>query len=147
MKPVLQRLRRTLLVPAAEYVPAITDALDIIDAALSLPDPLREIECPPDPDAVDRALATEGVCAFCGGIVSDPLVRPSAAPVVPQGWKLVPEEPTREMFAAAGAVDDLAFAHGSSHGADIATLWEVMCAAAPPAPQQGEQAGQEGAQG
>jgi RNA polymerase subunit RPABC4/transcription elongation factor Spt4 len=35
LRAALEEMRKTLLIPAAEYVPAINDALDIIDRALS----------------------------------------------------------------------------------------------------------------
>lgn len=57
--------------------------------------------------------------------------RPVTARAVPDGWRLVPVEPTREMFRAATVVDDAAYVDGSQHGADVATLWEAMIAAAP----------------
>lgn len=58
---------------------------------------------------------------------------PSAAPVVPQGWKLVPVEPTRKMLDAGSDA-------GNGHdweGPDA--VYPAMLAVAPPAPQQGEQ--------
>ena len=45
---------------------------------------------------------------------------------VPNGWKLAPEEPTREMFVAANKADDI--------GADNEDIWRAMLAAAPAAP-------------
>lgn len=53
---------------------------------------------------------------------------------VPKGWKLVPEEPTREMFVAANKADDKAYADGRHHGADNEDIWHAMLAAAPAAP-------------
>lgn len=63
-----------------------------------------------------------------------------AAPVaVPKGWKLVPVEPTTEMFKAADKIDDQMFIGGSSHGADNEQVWNAMIDAAPlppPAPDE-----------
>ena len=53
---------------------------------------------------------------------------------VPNGWKLAPEEPTREMFVAANKADDKAYAGGCHHGADNEDIWHAMLAAAPAAP-------------
>lgn len=56
---------------------------------------------------------------------------------VPAGWRLVPCDPTSEMWKAANKVDDDAFAGGSMHGADIELVWNAMLAAAPqPQPVQ-----------
>lgn len=54
------------------------------------------------------------------------------AAVVPDGWVLVPKEPTPEMRAAYHGVNDvLLLAHGAS-----GARWAAMLAAAPQAPQQ-----------
>jgi hypothetical protein len=61
-----------------------------------------------------------------------------AAKAVPDGWKLVPVEPTEEMLYEALKVDDKAYADGSQHGASIGECWDSMLAAAPsPAQQEG----------
>lgn len=57
---------------------------------------------------------------------------------VPEGWTLVPVEPTREMFVAANKADDKAYADGRHHGADNEDIWHAMLAAAPAAPAQAE---------
>lgn len=60
-----------------------------------------------------------------------------AAKAVPDGWKLVPVEPTEEMLYEALKVDDKAYADGSQHGASIGECWDAMRAAAPtPAEQE-----------
>jgi len=69
-------------------------------------------------------------------------------PAAPEGWQLVPDELTREMWAAVNKVDDSAFAGGSMHGADFESLWDAALSEAPqpaqqaaqqePAPEQGE---------
>lgn len=51
-------------------------------------------------------------------------------------WRIVPVEPTRDMWTAANKADDAAYVDGSQHGADIATLWEAMLDAAPVRPSQ-----------
>lgn len=68
------------------------------------------------------------------------VVAPSApvAREVPEGWKMVPEEPTGDMFLAAAKIDNAAFAGGSSHGADDEQIWQAMYAAAPNPPLPGE---------
>lgn len=57
---------------------------------------------------------------------------------IPEGWKLVPENPTGDMFRAAAKVDNDAFAGGSSHGADDEQIWHAMYFAAPTPPTTGE---------
>ena len=52
----------------------------------------------------------------------------------PAGWKLVPEDPTGEMFRAAAKIDNEMFAGGSSHGAEDGQIWAAMYDAAPEAP-------------
>ena len=52
----------------------------------------------------------------------------------PAGWKLVPEEPTSNMFRAANKIDNEMFAGGSSHGAEDEQVWTAMYHAAPEAP-------------
>lgn len=58
---------------------------------------------------------------------------------VPPGWKLVPEEPTAEMYRAAAKIDNEMFAGGSSHGAEDGQVWAAMYDAAPNSPQLEEQ--------
>lgn len=53
---------------------------------------------------------------------------------VPAGWKLVPEDPTGDMFRAAAKIDNEMFAGGSSHGAEDGQVWAAMYDAAPEAP-------------
>lgn len=52
----------------------------------------------------------------------------------PAGWKLVPEDPTGNMFRAAAKIDNEMFAGGSSHGAEDGQVWTAMYDAAPEAP-------------
>ena len=55
----------------------------------------------------------------------------SQAPVaVPEGYALVPVEPTLEMLTAASLEDDKAFVDGSCHGAARGDLWAAMLSAA-----------------
>lgn len=54
--------------------------------------------------------------------------------VAPAGWKLVPEDPTGDMFRAAAKIDNEMFAGGSSHGAEDGQIWAAMYDAAPEAP-------------
>lgn len=56
--------------------------------------------------------------------------RPPAV-VVPDGYALVPIEPTREMFKAVDKLDDEMFAGGCAHGANFEQLWEAAIFAAP----------------
>lgn len=51
--------------------------------------------------------------------------------VVPDGYALVPVEPTREMFIAVNKEDDKAYAGGCDHGAQFDWLWEAAIDAAP----------------
>lgn len=67
-------------------------------------------------------------------LAAAPVVPVAAQPVVPEGWKLVPEEPTYEMFNASAKIDNEMFAGGSSHGADDGQVWAAMYGAAPDAP-------------
>lgn len=50
---------------------------------------------------------------------------------VPDGYALVPIEPTREMFKAVDKLDDEMFAGGCAHGANFEQLWEAAILAAP----------------
>lgn len=49
----------------------------------------------------------------------------------PDTQRVVPVEPTTEMFAAANKVDDEMYCGGSQHGADNEQIWYAMIAAAP----------------
>ena len=51
--------------------------------------------------------------------------------VVPDGYALVPVEPTREMFIAVNKEDDKAYAGGCYHGAQFDWLWDAALEAAP----------------
>ncbi|WP_448679970.1 hypothetical protein [Pseudomonas nicosulfuronedens] len=51
--------------------------------------------------------------------------------VVPDGYALVPVEPTREMFIAVNKEDDKAYAGGCDHGAQFDWLWTAALEAAP----------------
>lgn len=53
------------------------------------------------------------------------------ADVVPDGYALVPVEPTREMFIAINKEDDKAYAGGCHHGAQFEWLWDAAIEAAP----------------
>lgn len=81
-----------------------------------------------------RAALRSAVAALA---LPDAPALPSAAPVVPQGWKLVPVEPTPEMLNANGQCP-IALGQRFLHD-DARNTWAAMLAAAPPAPQQGEQ--------
>ncbi len=57
----------------------------------------------------------------------------------PEGWKLVPVEPTREMMLAANKVDYEHFisqmpGHASTQAASVDAVYRAMLAAAPPPP-------------
>ena len=45
--------------------------------------------------------------------------------------RVVPVEPTSEMFAAANKIDNEMYCGGSQHGADDEQIWNAMLAAAP----------------
>jgi hypothetical protein len=70
------------------------------------------------PEHVDTAAypTLEDVITEVLGCVGCSECKPTAQGV-PDGWQLVPKEPTREMFRAADKVDDAMFAGGSAHGA------------------------------
>ncbi len=51
--------------------------------------------------------------------------------VVPDGYALVPVEPTREMFIAINKENDKAYAGGCHHGAQFEWLWAAAIEAAP----------------
>lgn len=51
--------------------------------------------------------------------------------VVPDGYALVPVEPTREMFIAINKENDKAYAGGCNHGAQFEWLWDAAIEAAP----------------
>lgn len=54
---------------------------------------------------------------------------------VPDGWKLVPVEPTREMWAAVNKLDDeMAAGAYDGKGCTIEQAWECLLAASPSAP-------------
>ena len=59
----------------------------------------------------------------------------STAPPVPQGWKLVPVEPTRAMWAAVNKLDDeMAAGSYDGKGCSIEQAWNCMLDFAPDAP-------------
>lgn len=53
---------------------------------------------------------------------------------VPEGWKIVPEEPTTEMWEAVNKLDDEMAAGGSEHGCTIEQAWHCLYDAAPQPP-------------
>mgnify|MGYP003575162269 CR=1 FL=1 len=81
------------------------------------------------------------ICGNCAAQCTDS-VHPASGDLLPldtvrigwKEWKLVPVEPTEEMWKAADAIDDRMFAGGSSHGAETGQIWEAMLAAAPALP-------------
>ena len=75
---------------------------------------LTDLECPPDPEWVDRQMQGERA-----GVV------PNGSGLVPKEWKLVPVEPTEEMFKAAAI----------GHVMTNREVWRAMVNAAPPVQQ------------
>ncbi|MCO3567444.1 hypothetical protein FA160_25630 [Pseudomonas aeruginosa] len=73
----------------------------------------------------------------CGGMEMEieelraELAELRARVVVPDGYALVPVEPTREMFIAINKEDDKAYAGGCHHGAQFEWLWAAAIEAAP----------------
>lgn len=55
----------------------------------------------------------------------------AALRAAPEGFVMVPVEPTEFMLWAANQVDDDAFSHGAMHGADSASIYRAMLAARP----------------
>lgn len=56
---------------------------------------------------------------------------------VPDGWQLVPKEPTPEMWNAVNKLDDqCAAGNYDGKGCSIEQAWDCLLASAPPAPQQ-----------
>jgi len=60
----------------------------------------------------------------------------SAGVAIPEGWALVPVEPTEEMLFAAFLRDENAYAGGAQNGASASAIWDAMLAAAPSPDQQ-----------
>lgn len=60
---------------------------------------------------------------------------------IPDGWQLVPIEPTREMWDAESKVDNDAYAGGNHHGASSEQIWHAMLGAAPAPPADALSAG------
>lgn len=59
---------------------------------------------------------------------------------VPEGWKLVPVEPTREMWAAFNKLDDeMAAGSYDGTGCSFEQGWNCMLAAAPQPPQESKE--------
>jgi hypothetical protein len=57
------------------------------------------------------------------------------APVQPEGWKLVPVEPTREMWIAVNKLDDqMAAGNYDGKGCSIEQAWDCLLDAAPTPP-------------
>jgi len=65
-------------------------------------------------------------CPWQGLRPVDRALKAEAAPIVPQGWKLVPVEPTPEMVRAGQELKPL----GKWH-AQIKAVWTAMLAASP----------------
>lgn len=76
---------------------------------------LTDLECPPDPEWVDRQMQSELV--------------PKGPGVVPKGWRLVPVEPTEAMLDAIHSTPEL-----PDPVKDMNALWLAILDAAPPAP-------------
>lgn len=78
---------------------------------------------------------TSNWCADVGRAVLDEVARLNAAPVqqvsVPDGWKLVPVEPTPEMIDAAAEIDVEPFDNIDD---ELCAIYAAMLAAAPSAP-------------
>lgn len=63
--------------------------------------------------------------------------RIAGAPVAPEGWKLIPVEPTKEMWYAVNKLDDeMAAGSYDGKGCSIEQAWNCMLAAAPSASAQ-----------
>lgn len=67
---------------------------------------------------------------------------PGAAPVVLQGWRMVPVEPTNAMWDAAVAEQNRVEALAPTQHPSCFQTYKVMLAAAPPAPHQADGAQQ-----
>ena len=77
----------------------------------------------------------EGVTSFCrGNAASCNLFVAQPEPLqVPNGWKLVPIEPTKEMWDAVNKLDDQMAAGGfDGEGCSIEQAWDCLLDAAPP---------------
>ncbi|MEX2023362.1 hypothetical protein PAE80_06025 [Pseudomonas aeruginosa] len=87
--------------------------------------------------AEDAAAKGDAARQQCGGMEMEieelraELAELRARVVVPDGYELVPVEPTREMFIAINKEDDKAYAGGCHHGAQFEWLWAAAIEAAP----------------
>ncbi|TAB12989.1 hypothetical protein DBZ50_25930 [Salmonella enterica subsp. enterica serovar Typhimurium] len=63
--------------------------------------------------------------------VYEPVYAAPPAPVVPDGYALVPVEPTDEMIAAAMNCEDVMFNSDESFCVQFGNIYEAMLAAAP----------------
>ncbi|EOG2010639.1 hypothetical protein ACK5EC_005185 [Klebsiella oxytoca] len=70
--------------------------------------------------------ATARICAELAG----------NSPVIPDGYVIVPKEPTEDMIVAAMNCDDVSFNSDESFCVQFGNIYEAMLAAAPPAPKQ-----------
>lgn len=83
----------------------------------------------------DKAVASMPASVGGGFLVSPVQVFGATAPAVPQGWKLVPVEPTRAMWAAVNKLDDeMAAGSYDGKGCSIEQAWNCMLGFAPDAP-------------
>jgi hypothetical protein len=73
--------------------------------------------------------------AWEAAINATPPAAPAAQPAVPEGWKMVPVEPTREMWTAVNKLDDqCATGNYDGKGCSIEQAWNCLLDAAPTPP-------------
>jgi hypothetical protein len=147
LQVLTNRLRGSQPAPQAEKAPSV-QAVDTVTLQGVRPDGTSEnigtirtpakmkareiienyIGTPGNPDddfADDEATQAYRVCLDLIAYLAAPQ-QPSA----PDGWALVPIEPTEEMYRAADKADNAAYCDGADHGAGYSTIWEVMVDAA-----------------
>jgi hypothetical protein len=87
-----------------------------------------------------KAMPTPLVCDCNQGQVChvcDPITPPAQPAPVPKGWKMVPVEPTREMWTAVNKLDDqCAAGNYDGKGCSIEQAWNCLLDAAPTPPAQ-----------
>ena len=125
----------------AEKVAKAMAALDAMATVWAASFDIRQAVCAMKslPDGDDR-LSAFIKQAHCEGLYAGRTSLKVAQPVqpanpVPDGWKLVPIEPTKEMWAAVNKLDDQMSAGGfDGKGCSIEQAWDCLVESAPTSP-------------
>lgn len=81
--------------------------------------------------AVGEMGITRCACGQAGTLINEGTIQAGNSPVIPDGYVMVPKEPTDEMIAAAMNCEDVLFNSDESFCVQFGNIYEAMLAAAP----------------